>query len=356
VQAQCDTSIPVFDVISPGLLTTVQDAGRPDSAPLGVPPSGAADPLGLAAANLLAGNAVDAAALELSLLGPQLRVLRSTVIGLTGADFQANVVEEGRALRPGSAHALNAGTTISFDTALDGARGYLAVSGGIAVAPVLGSASTALGAGFGGVEGRALVAGDLISAYPGRSDNLTASSAGRRAAPRWPGPGPSSGVPAREGAPGRERVVEIRVVRGPHAEGAGGKAWDRLTSVTWEVDSRSDRTGVRLLEPGAGRASGATDASYGAGLLVSMPMTWGAIQLPPGGAPICLLADHPTVGGYPVVAVVATVDRPLLGQLRAPHRLRLVPVDMADAQAALLRAEQSLEEAGKRLRPAEPHG
>jgi antagonist of KipI len=350
MEAPSGTSLPVFEVLSPGLLTTVQDAGRPGAAALGVPHSGACDPLGFAAANLLAGNAPGAAVLELSLLGPELRVLQSTVVGLTGADFQARILDDGRSLRPGSAHELRAGTTISFDAALDGARGHLAVSGGIAVRHVLNSASTALGAGFGGMDGRALVAGDVISVHHTRTHGLASGRAERRGAPRWPGPGPSSGVP------GREPLIELRVVRGPHAEGPDVAAWDRLASVTWEVDSRSDRTGVRLLEPGAGRGFNASDVRVGAGLLVSMPMTWGAIQLPPGGAPICLLADHPTVGGYPVVAVVASVDRPLLGQLRAPHRVRLVPIELADAQAALLRAEHDLEEAARRLRPAESDG
>jgi antagonist of KipI len=334
---------PVLEVLSAGLLTSVQDAGRPGAAALGAPHAGACDPLGLAAANLLAGNATDAAALEISLLGPELRLLRTAVMAITGADFQARVDSGNRALRPGSAYELTAGTTIAFGAALDGARGYLAVRGGIAVPLVLGSASTSLAAGFGGLDGRALAVGDVVSAHRGGTSDAAAARAERRATPRWQGPGPSSGVPL------TERDIDIRVVRGPHAEGAGAKAWDRLTSMDWEVDSRSDRTGVRLLGAGASRIT------EGLGQLLSTPMTWGAIQLPPGGAPIALLADHPTIGGYPVIAVVATVDRPVLGQLRAGHRVRFVPVDMADAQEALLRSEHSLEEAARRLRPADTH-
>jgi antagonist of KipI len=314
----------------------VQDLGRPDAATLGVPRSGACDPLALSAANLLVGNALDTAALEVSLLGPELRVLRACLVALTGADFVATIAESGERLWPGRSIALDAGTTLRMGAAVDGARGYLAVAGGMQVPLVFGSASTALSAGFGGLAGRRLAIGDTIAARdPGDADVAIP-------APRpWPGPGPSSGVPP---APGQ--LVELRVVRGPHADLLGAKAWSRFLGTLWDVDPRSDRMGVRLAAPAD--ATGPTVPENGSSFL-SMPMTWGAVQLPPGGVPICLLADHPTVGGYPVVCVVVSADLPILGQLRPPHRIRFQPVEMGEAQAAFIRAQAALREATRRL-------
>ena len=326
-----------LEVLQPGLLTTVQDLGRPDAAALGVPHSGACDPLALSAANLLVGNAPGAAALEMSLLGPELRVLRPCLAALAGADFEASIAESGVRLEPGSSMLLSAGTTLRMGAAGDGARGYLALRGGIDVPLVLGSASTALTAGFGGIGGRALLPGDLIAI--GDLEGMDDVSPAPRT---WLGPGASSGCPAATG------TVALRVVRGPHADRLGPEAWDRLIGTTWDVDPRSDRMGVRLI-PSAGNARHtSTDAG---GSLASLPMTWGAIQLPPGGAPICLLADHPSVGGYPVIAVVISADLPTLGQLRAPHRVAFQAIELGDAQAAFLRGQAELDEAARRLSP-----
>ena len=151
-------------VIAPGLLSTVQDGGRPDAVPLGVPPGGACDPWGLAVANLLLGNGPDAPTVELTLLGPELAVLEDCVVALGGADLAASVPEDGRSLAVGASHFLRAGTTLRFGAATDGAgiRGYLALAGGVDVPLVLGSASTYLAATIGGIDGRALAAGDLL--------------------------------------------------------------------------------------------------------------------------------------------------------------------------------------------------
>jgi antagonist of KipI len=325
--------VPLVDVRSAGLLTTIQDAGRPDAAALGVPRSGACDPLAMAAANLLLGNAPEAAVLEASLLGPELRVLRSGFVALTGADMEARDSDGGRRLGLGRTHHLEEGTTLVLGAAADGARAYLAVPGGFAVPIVLGSASTCLAGRFGGFSGRPLAPGDVLLANVDEAGRPTPSER------VWPGPGPSSGVPA-----GVDDVV-LRVVPGPHAGQLTADEFGRLLSTTWEVDHRSDRMGVRLATSAAPNRDRSAAAE-----LVSLPMTWGAVQLPPGGAPIVLLADHPTVGGYPVPLVVAAVDRPVLGQLRPPHRVRFVPVDVAEAQAAWLEAERALDEAARRLR------
>jgi biotin-dependent carboxylase-like uncharacterized protein len=317
----------LLEVRSPGLLSTVQDAGRPDAAHLGVPRSGACDSLALAAANLLIGNEPYAAALELSLLGPELAVLNRCHIGVAGADCEAIVVNSGRRVGPGTSASLEPGDTLRFHAAVDGARGYLALPGGIDVPHVLGSASTAPVGGFGGLGGRPIAAGDRLAAR-----SLSVAGAAER---RWPGPGPGSGVIA------GDRPRTVRVLPGPHADAAGPDTFERLISPVWDVGPQSDRMGIRLDGPPLGGAV-ASD-------LVSSGVAWGAVQLPPGGRPIVLLADGPTVGGYPVVAVVASVDRPVLGQLRAGDRLRLVAVTLDEAREALRGAAQDLAEAARRL-------
>lgn len=323
------TGRALLEVRSPGLLSTVQDNGRPDAAHLGVPRSGACDPLALAAANLLIGNEPHAAALEMSLLGPELAVLEPCRVGVAGADFEAIVVETGRHVSTGTCVSLEPGDTLRFCAALDGVRGYLALPGGVDVPHVFGSASTAPVGGFGGLGGRPLAAGDRLVAR----SNVDAGAADRR----WPGPGPSSGV-----VPG-DRPRTARVLAGPHADAAAPDTFERLISTTWEVGPQSDRMGIRLDGPPLGMP--------GASELVSSGVAWGAIQLPPGGWPIVLLADGPTVGGYPVVAVVTSVDLPVLGQLRAGDQLRMVAVTLDEAREALRGVAKDLAEAVRRLAP-----
>jgi antagonist of KipI len=322
-----------LEVISPGLLSTVQDAGRTAVTDLGVPISGACDPLARAAANLLLGNEPADPVLEITLTGPVLAARESVVVALAGADFDARVDEDGRRLRPGSSLLLRAGTTLRFGSARDGARACLALAGGIDVPMVLGSASTAPVGGFGGLDGRPLREGDLIRA---RERGLS-GTAGRV----WPGPGASSGVSGTHGA----RVV--RALEGPDEGAVSGAALDQLWTTDWTVGARSDRVGVRLE---GGRLEGAD------GELLSHGMVWGAVEVPPGGAPIILLADHPTVGGYPVPAVVAAVDRPVLGQLRPGDRVRLERVDLHEAHRLRTEADALLAEAASRLRMAQAIG
>jgi 5-oxoprolinase (ATP-hydrolysing) subunit C len=322
-----------LEVVEPGLLTTIQDLGRPDTVALGVPRAGACDPLALAAANLLCGNERGAAALEFNLLGPTLEVLRPLTFALTGADCEAHVEPGGRSIAPDCAMRLEAGDRLVIGAALDGARGYLAVSGGFDLPLALGSASTSLAGRFGGFHGRPLLTGDRLA--------IGETTMALSSVTRWLGPGPSSGVPSAE-------VVDVRVLRGPHVLLDGGAGWERLLAGTWDVDPRSDRSGVRLVGTAG---SGPQRPSTG---IVSTPMVWGAIELPPGGMPICLLADHPTVGGYPVVGVVVRADLPVLGQLRPGHRVRFRAIQIEQARTAAKQAAADLDEAEAHLRAELP--
>jgi len=314
-----------LEVVEPGFLTTVQDTGRPEWAHLGVPRGGACDRWSLAVANLLAGNDAGAAAIEMTLVGPALAVRETATIGLAGADLGGVVLETGRRLEPGRSHRLEAGSTITFPGGTSdtnaGLRAYLALPGGLDVPDVLGSASTLLSAGLGGIHGRALRTGDVL-----RGRLTSAASVQALAWPRSDG----DPIAGRSDQP-------IRVVAGP-----SGASVDALVDAEWRVGAASDRVGLRLEGPSL--------AGAGDGELLSHGVVDGAIQLPPGGAPIVLLADHQTTGGYPIVAVVISADHPRIGQLRPGATMRFVEVSLADAHAALVEQRAAFERGAAALR------
>lgn len=292
----------MLEVIEPGLLTTVQDGGRPAAVDLGVPVGGACDPWSLGVANALVGNDAIAAALEMTLLGSTFRVVEDCWVAVAGADMGGSIMAgEGRLARRGE--------VLAFGPAAEGTgvRTYLAVAGGLDVPLVLGSRSTCLVGAFGGLDGRPLRAGDLVAGT---------DRTGTGSPQRWPGP-PSAPAVHGDGA--------VRIVRGPDSFVAGD-AFERLLSGSWVVGGRSDRQGIRL--------DGPTLAAAPAATMLSRGVTWGTVQLPPDGAPIVLLADHQTVGGYRVIAVVISADRPLIGQLGPGDALRFAESTINDAQAA----------------------
>jgi biotin-dependent carboxylase-like uncharacterized protein len=315
-----------LEVVDGGLAATIQDHGRPDWAHLGVPASGACDPWSLAVANLLAGSARGAAAIEMTIVGPTLVARHATVIGLAGADLGGRVVG-GRRLPPGRSHRIEAGETIAFpgdeaagDEAERGARLYLGLSGGIAVPEVLGSRSTCLAAGFGGLDGRSLRPGDVIAGSLDEGQSAGDQAAGERA---WPlDPLAATSWPA-----------VLRVLPGP------APGFEPLVGQAWWVGREADRVGLRLDGAPLPEGIGSEAVSHG--------VVWGAIQIPPDRRPIVLGPDHQTTGGYPVVAVVIAADRPVLGQLRPGAEVSLQAVGRDEAIEAL-RAQQAALAAGTR--------
>ncbi len=302
----------MIEVLAPGALTTVQDLGRFGFGRLGVSPGGAADTLALRVANLLVGNAAGEAALEITLLGPRLRFASCAFVALAGADLGPRL--DGRAVPMHAGFEAAAGCELAFDGGARGVRAYLAVAGGLDVPAALGSASTDLRGGFGGVEGRALAAGDRLS---------IGSRRGRRVEPR-------------EDVLRQllERRQTLRVLRGVHAERFAGAARERLVHEAFAVRTESDRMGVRLAGPPLELERAMEMLSEGVGP--------GAIQVPPGGAPIVLGVDHPATGGYPQIAHVIAADLPSLGQLRPRAEVRFEWVDALEARAALLAQENRL--------------
>jgi antagonist of KipI len=314
-------------VVQPGLSTTIQDLGRPGLRAAGVPLSGAADPVSLRLANLLVGNPEAAAAIECTLLGPTLRFEQEAVVALVGGTFPGF---------PGNAATrLPAGTQLALGHATAGCRGYIAVAGGIDVEPVLGSRSTLMIAGFGGLAGRPLRAGDRLAVPAGAAlDRRGPSASGKRDVARLrrlAGSPPAVAAgrgPAEQGKRLLDRHAVLRIMPGEHAEAFGGRAWSR----SFRASSRSDRMGVRLDgEPLPGAAGG--------GALASVAVFPGTVQVPPDGLPIVLLADAQTIGGYPVLGQVLAADLPRAAQLRPGDEVRFEPVSLAEAHAALRERE-----------------
>ncbi|MFG3155936.1 biotin-dependent carboxyltransferase family protein [Streptomyces sp. NPDC048219] len=253
-----------------GALTTVQDAGRRGHAHLGVPRSGALDAQAMRLANRLAGNDVDAAVLETTLTGCALRSDRAVTVVVGGAPCPVTV--DGRPAAWGAPVRVPAGAVLDVGAVTAGVRSYVAVAGGIAVEPVLGSRSTDLLSGLGPAP---LRDGDVLPV------GMPARPAPYVAAP-WPG------APA-------ELVLPVRP--GPRADWFAPDALRTFTSAAYRVSPHSNRIGLRTEGPALRRAS--------TGELPSEGMVLGAVQVPPDGRPVVFLHDHPTTGGYPVIAVVA---------------------------------------------------
>jgi antagonist of KipI len=317
-------------VLKPGLLTTVQDAGRYGFQHLGVPVSGAVDFFSHRIANILADNKAGEATLEITLRGPRLRFERDALIALCGADLSPTIdgviAPEGKAVR------VRAGSVLDFGDSTAGCRAYLAIHGGFDVPVVMGSRSTYDSARIGGLDGRALRRGDVLSvgsatssAYPGLSRTLAASKRSF-AAPKW-------AVNQHIEKLGRSLQI-VRILAGHHWDAFPPAARDALITHEFRVASDSNRMGCRLEGPGL-VTGGPTE-------VLSEAVTFGTIQIPPSGKPIVLMADRQTVGGYPKIAEAATVDLHLLAQLRPGDRLRFELVSLAQAQALWLKREQEI--------------
>ena len=296
-------------VEKPGLLTTVQDLGRPGAAASGVTPGGAMDRFALRVANLLAGDEAGAPALECTLVGPRLVALAACTLAIAGADL--GPVLNGAEIETWSSFHVKEGDVVEFAGRRDGARAYVAVAGGVRADRWLGSCSTNLGAARGGFHGRPLKAGDLIESEPPEENP----------APRRLDP---SLLP-------RYTSHELAAVVGPHFEELDQASQAALFESEFVVSHRADRMGYRLDGPRLGIAIPE---------LLSFGLVAGALQVPPGGEPILLMADHQTAGGYPVVATVVSASMPVAAQLAPGDRLTFRRVTFEEARA-MRRAQES---------------
>jgi antagonist of KipI len=319
----------IVDVLRPGLLTTLQDRGRHGCAMLGVGRAGAMDDVALRLANALVGNEPDAAVLEITLIGPRLRFDKAVTIALTGAEFPVRIGHyETPMWQP---VVIEAGAELEIGTARRGARAYLAIAGAFAAEPVLGSRSTDVNARLGGVDGRPLRENDRIR-IDVRDDPTSRAREKQRASfrrargARWSlDPRPWLDT---------DTASPIRLMRGHHFDALDVRSRAALFAEGFRIASDSNRVGFRLDGPRLELASPLE--------LVSEPLAAGTVQLPPGGQPIALMAEHPTTGGYPRVGQIAAVDLPRLAQRRPGDSVRFAEIDLGEAQSRYLEREREL--------------
>jgi KipI family sensor histidine kinase inhibitor len=304
-----------IEVLDAGALTTVQDLGRYGFQRYGVPVSGAMDAFALRIANLLVGNLEGAAALELTITGPQLLFLDNAVIAVAGADMQPRV--DHLAAPTWQAFSVSKDAVLSFRGLRAGARAYLAIAGGIDVPVVLRSRSTYLRSHFGGFEGRALRPGDRLSrgAVP---ETIEARQM------------PTSWLPIYLAS------HRVRVVLGPQDAAFTSRGVQTLLSSAYTIGSQSDRMGYRLEGPRIEHRTGAD--------IVSDGTPAGAVQVAGDGMPLILLADRGTTGGYAKIATIISVDLPRLAQSQPGDRVFFDAVSVSEAHDALRRQDTFLEQ------------
>jgi len=317
----------MITVVKPGLLTTVQDLGRPGYQQYGIVVGGALDALAARAANLILGNADNAAVIEMAQTGPELQFAADTLVAWCGADFDAQLA--GQALPRDRAVRVAAGESISFGFPRNGLRAWLAVAGGVDVPLVLGSRSTYRRAGIGGHQGRPLVAGDrlAISQPPERAVALMGSlaAAGRRS-PAWTVRPETLGRQAPAGT--------VRAIRGPEWAWFTREAQQAFFSAEWEATKEADRMGVRLQGPAL--------ALLKPREMISSAVNTGVVQVPSAGQPIVLLPSRQSVGGYPRLAAVASVDLGRITQLRQGDKVRFQEIALPLAHELCLARERDL--------------
>jgi len=309
-----------------GFQTTIQDLGRIGFRQFGVSSGGALDLHALRTANLLTGNDESAAGLEFTQGNIRFRFEDERVISWCGGDYEVRVASH--SIPRGHSALVLAEDELSISGPRQGWRGWLAVSGGIAVPPVLGSRSTDLRANFGGLEGRALRDGDEL--LLGEQSDFTRSLIdllNERRVSSW-------SSPAEWSSTAKTKPV-LRVVRGCDWDRFNASTHHALTSETFDVSPDSDRMGVRLNGPELHRNDDVD--------LVSEAVAPGTVQVPPGGRPILLLGDCQTIGGYPKIAHVITIDLSIAAQLRPGDTVRFQEISLPEAHRLLFEREQELE-------------
>jgi biotin-dependent carboxylase-like uncharacterized protein len=330
----------MIEIIDGGLQTTVQDGGRPGYLARGIPPAGAQDYYALSLANLLVGNALTPppltpgppgdAGLEMLVKGPTLRFVDGATIALTGADMGARL--DDRPMPMFERVVAGAGSVLKLGLAKVGARGYLAVAGGIEVAPYLGSRATYIRGAQGGLKGRALRAGDRLPI--GEPHH---------------GGGPARLPPTL--APRPDQPNRIRVVLGPQDFMFTGKGVETFLTADWRLSPVSDRMGMRLIGPPLELKQRpdylVRDAGSGPADIVDDIIPVGGIQVPGGIEPIVMGVENPTAGGYAKIATVISTDLGKMGQLMPKDVLTFAAISADDAVAIGQRQWSLLQDAAR---------
>jgi UPF0271 protein len=317
-------------VVRQGLFATIQDLGRFGFQELGIPVAGALDPVALRLANALVGNPQGTAGLEIALLGPALRVDAPSVRIAAVGPLALTLEREGDApqpLAPHRSHTLRQDDVLRLG-AVDGTSvAYVAVAGGFALAPVMGSLSTYVRAGIGPLGGRPLAEGDRLP--------LAFEAAPERPDVELPHPPDYGAGP-------------LRVVLGPQEDRFTDAAVETFLSATYRVGKQADRMGLRLEGPALAHRGSADIPSDG--------LVTGSIQVPGNGQPILLLNDHQTAGGYAKIATVISADLPRAGRLRPGDSLSFQAVTVEEAEVIRRRQEQAIAGWIRAIRPVRPTG
>jgi biotin-dependent carboxylase-like uncharacterized protein len=289
------------------MLTTIQDQGRIGYRAYGMPVSGVMDRYAATMANLLAGNAPEAAVLEMTLLGASFRFTNEAYVAVCGADMQGTL--NGRKIKNWSAFYVPANSELVFGYAVNGCRSYLAFYGGISVPKVLGSRSTYTRAAIGGLEGRGVQADDVIEIGKGAAMPFAPREFSHQHRPKY----------------GNE--IRVRIIPGPQDDLFTTQGRQTLFSGVFPVSSRNDRMGIVLEGPTIEHVGGAD--------IISDALCAGAIQVPGDGHPIIMMADCQTTGGYAKIGFVISPDLSKLAQAKAGDRVSFVECSDAQAVAAL---------------------
>jgi biotin-dependent carboxylase-like uncharacterized protein len=308
--------LEILEILSPGIFTSIQDLGRYGYGCYGVAPSGALDSYALRIANLLVGNRPDRAGLEAMLLGPAIRALADIVVAVTGGNLQPR--RNKQPIEMWRSHILKKDDILSFDSPLSGFRAYVAVGGGINVPPVMGSRSTNLSSGFGGLQGRTLEKNDILSSENYFQDVKMETRAFNAA---W--------------IPVYPNNWSLRVIWGPQDDHFPDESRDSFLGASYKMSSDSDRTGIRLQGPVIRQKPDMQTS------IISEGVISGSVQIPGDGKPIIILGETVT-GGYRKIATVISADLPLLGQIKPGDAVRFKAVSMAEARRALAAVEEKV--------------
>lgn len=306
--------INIFEVIKPGLLTTVQDLGRKGYQKYGLAVSGAADQYAHRMANILVCNSEETATLEVTLMGLQLKVLETHVIAVTGGDLDLHIND--KPARMWCSHTVSKGDTIRFKTCKSGCRAYIAAAGGVDTEPALGSRATDIISNLGGIKGRSLRKGDIVPIGRGQ----TAVYKGRRRR-----------IPEKL-IPEYLNNITVRVIPGPQEDAFTQEGIDTLFSSVYEVSKDSDRMACKMDGPKIEHVKSADIASEG--------IFFGAIQVPENGLPILFQAGRQSVGGYTKIGGVISADLPRVAQLKPGDRISFEKITLSKAHELLIEQER----------------
>jgi antagonist of KipI len=322
----------MIKIIKPGLLTSVQDSGRYGYQKYGVIASGVMDQLSHRIANLLVGNQEDEATLEITLMGPYMEFKKDLLISICGGDLSPTI--DGKRVKLWRSVLVREGSKLKFAGAKKGCRAYLAVAGGFDIPIVMDSKSTYLRAEIGGYKGRALQANDELAVKDASEESAQIISRlsphlkeGKFAEMEWSAESLAS-VPSSNN--------KVRVIKGRQFDWFTEESRRKLFTESFEVTAQSDRMGYRLQGPSLTLEKEQE--------MISEPVSFGSIQVPAEGNPIVLLADRQTTGGYPKIGQIATVDLPIMAQLKPGDKVQFLEVSHDDAQKLILDREKKIQQ------------